>query len=374
MENKSNVWKKWIYWFVFAVAVILVYKTLDNFNDIKAWIQNLLNVLMPFIIGILIAYLFYIPSRKFEGIYKKSKVKILSKRARGFGVFSVYIIAIIICTLAINFVLPAISESIMELINNLPGYYNNAMNSVDNLPEDNILRYIDIKGYIQELQNINLSEFINMNTLRDYAQGVINVATGLFDFFVALIVSIYILLERRQIIDFARRLCSVIFKDKVYNNLGKYFATTNEVFFKFLYGQILDGVLVGVLTSILFSIMGVKYGILLGVMIGMLNLIPYFGAIIAIIIAIIITIFTGGIGQAIWLAVLATILQQIDANIINPRILGNALKISPLLVIFAVTVGGAYFGVLGMFLGVPVVTVIKILIEDYIEHKNTVEK
>ena len=86
-------------------------------------------------------------------------------------------------------------------------------------------------------------------------------------------------------------------------------------------------------------------------------------------ISIIITIFTGGITQAIWMAVIVVILQQIDANIINPKIIGNTLKISPILVIFAVTVGGAYFGILGMFLAVPIVAVMKILVLDYIEFK-----
>ena len=116
--------------------------------------------------------------------------------------------------------------------------------------------------------------------------------------------------------------------------------------------------------------MKVKYATLLGVVIGTFNIIPYFGAIVAITISIIITIFTGGISQAIWLGIVIIILQQIDANIINPRILGNSLNLSPILVIFSVTIGGAYFGVLGMFLGVPVMALIKIIIIEYINEKN----
>ena len=96
-------------------------------------------------------------------------------------------------------------------------------------------------------------------------------------------------------------------------------------------------------------------------------MIPYFGAIIGVGISVLITILTGGISQAIWMAIVVIILQQIDANIINPKIVGNSLKISPLLVIFAVTIGGAYFGILGMFLAVPFITVIKLLVCDIIE-------
>ena len=119
------------------------------------------------------------------------------------------------------------------------------------------------------------------------------------------------------------------------------------------------------------SVIGVKYSVLLGFLIGLFNLIPYFGAIIAVTVAILITIFTGGIGKAILMAAVVIVLQQIDANIINPKIVGNSLQISQLLVLFAVTVGGAYFGVLGMFLAVPIFTVIKLLIEEYIEYKSS---
>ena len=93
-------------------------------------------------------------------------------------------------------------------------------------------------------------------------------------------------------------------------------------------------------------------------------------SLIGLIISAIITFITGGFNQAVWMIVIVTVLQQIDANIINPKIVGDSLKISPLLVIFAVTIGGAYFGVLGMFLAVPVVAVLKVLIEDFIEFKE----
>ena len=146
------------------------------------------------------------------------------------------------------------------------------------------------------------------------------------------------------------------------------------MFFKFLASQLLDAIVVGILTSIAMSLMNVKYAILLGVIIGLFNMIPYFGAIIAVTIAIIITLFTGGLPQAIWLAVVIIILQQIDANIINPKIVGESLKISPILVMFSVTVGGAYFGVLGMFLAVPIIAVIKILLIDFIEYRNNIKK
>ena len=123
MEKKTNIWGKWLYWFIFAVAVIIVYKTLDSFDSIINWLGDVIDLMMPFILAILIAYIFYIPSKKIELFYRKSKAKFIKNRARGLSVLTIYIIAILIITIVINFVMPSVSKSIVELFNSLPGYY-----------------------------------------------------------------------------------------------------------------------------------------------------------------------------------------------------------------------------------------------------------
>lgn len=374
MEKEKRVITKWIYWFTFAVAVIAVYKTLDNFSDITNWIKGLINTLYPFIMAVIIAYLFYIPCRSLEGKLRKVGFK---KKARWMSIIIVYLIAIIACLLIIKFVIPSVSESVMDLVSNLPNYYKSAIEMINEMPEDSILKKINAVQLIEGLGAIDLGQYFSMENIGQYIKGVIGFATTLFDVFVTLVISIYLLAERTDILSFARRLCKAIFKNDTYKNLGKNFRRSNEVFFKFLSSQLLDGIIVGILTSIAMSILHVKYSVLLGFMIGLFNLIPYLGAVIAVVVAILITVFTGGISQAIWMAIVVIVLQQIDANIINPRITGTSLNISPILVIFSVTLFGAYFGIIGMFLAVPIVTVIKLGIEDFITERNnkfTIEK
>lgn len=368
--KKNNIWGKWIYWFTFALATILIYKTLDSFNDVTSWLKELIGILMPFMLAILIAYLFYMPARKLESLYKKIKFKFIVKRARPLSVATVYVLAIFVIVLVINFVFPAISESVVDLANNLPNYYNNALEWFNNLPEESILKQEEVKDAIKKLQQIDIASFISIERIGEYIKGVIGIAGTVFTVFVTIIVSIYILLERGEILNFIRKSCRAMFKKDTCIKLDEYFEKTNEIFFKFISSQILDGIVVGVIVSIAMSLMNIKYAVLLGFMIGLFNIIPYFGAIIAVIIAVIITIFTGGFSEAILLAIVVIILQQIDANIINPKIVGSSLKLSPILVIFSVTVGGAYFGVLGMFLAVPVVAILKIIVLDYIEYKT----
>ena len=251
----------------------------------------------------------------------------------------------------------------------MPGYYNTITNGINNLPEDSFWVKINAQEIINKIASIDFGKYLSIENITGYLKGVISVASGIFDVFVTFVISIYVLRERDKIMSFLRKLTSSIFKDQTYETISKYFKRTNSIFFNFISGQFIDALIVGVVTTIAMSIMRVKYAALLGFLIGLFNLIPFFGAIVAVVIAIFITLCTGGLGKAIWLAIVVIILQQIDANIINPKIIGDKLKISPILVIFSVTFAGAYFGVLGMFLAVPVIAVLKIGINDFVEYK-----
>ena len=374
MQKGTHEWKKWLAWFMFALVLICVYKLLDNFGEITEWIVELISILMPFIIALLLAYLFYLPCKKLEIAFQKSKLKILKKKARWLSIFIVYLVAILLMVAIVQFVVPSVYESIMELTGALPDYYSAAMKKINELPEDSIVNKESLNSIIQGLNTIKIEDYLNFERITEYAKGIIGVATTIFDVFVTIIVSIYLLAERTEIVTFAKRLCGAIFNIKAYNKIGKYFRESNTIFFRFISSQLLDGVVVGILTSIAMSILGVKYAILLGFMIGLFNLIPYLGAIIAVALAALITLLTGGLYQAIWMLVIVTILQQIDANIINPKITGTSLKISPILIIFSVTIIGSYFGIIGMFLAVPIIAIIKLLINDYISYKEEIKE
>lgn len=372
-EIKKNL-SKWMYWFLLAVSVILVYKFLDNFTQIGNAIKSFFDTIAPFLAGALLAYLLYIPASRIEKKIEKSKRKFLKKKARGISVFITFVIAILLIIILVNVILPVVTESVIELVNNFQGYWNTAVQRVNDLPEDSILKSEKVTETIKEIgdniQNIDLKQYINAEKITGYIKSVIGVASGIFDIFVTIIVSVYILLQRGQIMRFFRRLSTAIFDEKICNKIEEYINSTNNIFYKFISGQLIDAVVVGIMVTIAMSIIGVKYSVLLGFLIGLFNIIPYFGAIIAVGISILITIITGGLSQAIIMAIVIIVLQQIDSNIINPKIIGDSLEISPLIVIFAVTIGGAYFGVLGMFLAVPVAAVLKIVINDWVNYKN----
>ena len=372
MEEIKQGWKKRISWLLIAITIVIVYKMLDNFSNVTEWFGTFFRILKPFLAGLLISYILFMPCKKIEGILEKSKLKFVKKRARGLSVIATYIIFVLIVIIIINCIFPVLKESVVELVGNIPVYYETLVNKYKELPEDSVLKSDVIKDKMTELSNIDMKQFLSINNEKiiEYVKNIINIFSGIFDVFVSIIVSVYILLQRTTIMKFLRRFARALFKKNTYEAVNKYFTKANEVFFTFISSQLLDAVIVGILTTIAMLIIKVKYAPLIGFTIGLFNMIPYIGAIVAVGIGILITFITGGLGKAIAMAVVVIILQQIDANIINPKIIGVSLEVSPLLVIFAVTVGGAYFGIMGMFLGVPIAVVIKTVLNDWIDNKN----
>lgn len=372
MEEIKQSWKKRISWLLIALIVVVVYKMLDNFSNVQEWFSTFFRILKPFFAGLLISYILFMPCKKIESVLLKSKNKFISKRSRGISVITTYIIFVLVIIIIINCIFPVLRESIVELVGNIPGYYETLVNKYKELPEDSVLKSDIIKDKMTELSNIDMKQFLSINNEKiiQYVKNIINIFSGIFDIFVSIIVSVYILLQRTTIMRFLRRFARALFKKNTYETVNKYFTKANEVFFTFISSQLLDAVIVGILTTIAMLIIKVKYAPLIGFTIGLFNMIPYIGAIIAVGIGILITFITGGLGKAIAMAIVVIVLQQIDANIINPKIIGVSLEVSPLLVIFSVTVGGAYFGILGMFLGVPIAVVIKAVLNDWIDNKN----
>lgn len=372
MEEIKQGWKKRISWLLIAITVVIVYKMLDNFSNVQQWFGTFFRILKPFLAGLLISYILFMPCKKIESAISKSKLKFMKNRARGLSVIATYIIFVLIIIIIINCIFPVLKESVIELVGNIPGYYEILVNKYKELPEDSIFKSDIIKDKMTELSNIDMRQFLSINNEKiiEYVKNIINIFSGIFDVFVSIIVSVYILLQRTTIMRFLRRFARALFKKNTYETVNKYFTKANEVFFTFISSQLLDAIIVGILTTVAMLIIKVKYAPLIGFTIGLFNMIPYIGAIVAVGIGILITFITGGLGKAVAMAIVVIILQQIDANIINPKIIGVSLEVSPLLVIFSVTVGGAYFGIIGMFLGVPIAVVIKTVLNDWIDNKN----
>ena len=244
MQKRTQEWKKYIIWLIFALILICIYKLLDNFREITAWINGLISILMPFIMALLLAYLFYLPCKKIEGVIKKSKLKIIKNKARWLSILIVYLITALLLIAIVKFVVPTVTESVMELANALPGYYQSAMDKINEMPEDSIINKENVNSIFQGLNTIKIEDYLNIERITEYAKGIIGLATTVFDIFVTIIVSIYLLAERTEIVKFAKKLCGALFNINAYKRIGKYFRESNEIFFRFISSQLVDGIVV----------------------------------------------------------------------------------------------------------------------------------
>lgn len=374
MGKSNKKLTEWASRFIFAVLLIIVYLLLSNFSEVKVAFNGFMRIMSPFLTGILISYLLYVPCKNIEKLYSKSKLKFLSNKARALSVLSVFLLLFLLIILAINFAIPPLFNSIVDLVNSVPMYYNNTVDAIQNASEDSLLKYFNIKEGLTDFANTSIVELTNMENLGKFAKSAAGIVGSVFNIFVSVISSLYILMDRTNILRFLNKLVGVTFKENTHAVIKKYFIKANEVFFRFIASKGLDCLINGIAISFILLILNVKYAFLFGLFAGIFNAIPFFGSAIACISIAVITIFTGGLNKAVTVIILLLIFQQIDANFIEPRIMKSSLKISPILVISGIIIGGAYFGVIGMFLAVPVITVLKIILLDLIEQRQIYKK
>ncbi len=365
--------KKYVGLFVFGIILIAIYKTFDNFGYIVDWARNLFGLLTPFIIGGCIAYLLYRPCGKLEALFMRTKVKFISQYRRGLAVVSIYLIFVGAVTLLLFAIIPALARSVKDFIEQFPNIIQGLFDWLNSfgIYEFNsatVLRLFN--DYILSADKLfNSFSFDNVNR---YAKGVMNVGSTLFDVLLGLVISIYLLLDRKNLKTGFIRIVRQYVPKKHREKWGKYFTDVNKFIHQYISCQLLDALVVFVLSFVVLALLRVKYAILLAVIMGSFNLIPYFGAIIATALAAIVTIFAQGFTTGLIVAVALIVLQQIDANIIQPRLVADSLGLAPVWVILAIVLGGGLFGFFGIFLAVPVFALLRQMLDDTLRAREEV--
>jgi len=358
---------KWIPIFILAIILMLIYKTIDNIGQITSAIGNFLFVVSPLLYGILFSYFLYIPHRTVEGLLARSKIKRIAKRARGITTIIIFIVLVALVYVIFSFVAPIIVENVVSLANSIPGYITTIITYIDNLPADSIWMNLDIANTLRNSSGDIINTLVNPAGIEQVARGVMGIAGGVFSVIMGLVISLYILLDRDKIADFFKQLNVAVFKrEKRIDNTVKYFTQINKVLLTFIASKGLDSIINFIVATTILLIFGVPYALLLGLIAGVFNFIPYIGSIISAFVISAITVITSDLSTAAYVMLCLLIFHQMDGNFIEPRIMKSSLKINPILVIIAVVIGGAYLGIVGMFLAVPVAVIIKQILLEYI--------
>lgn len=372
--NFFKKYSKWAAAFVFAVAVITVYKTFDNISNITRFIGVILSAMTPFFGGFILAYVLNIPAVRISRALKKVKFSYVQRHAHGLSILIVYLLAVGVMVWIILSLVPMLYKNILDLYNSLPSYLDGMVRYLNGLE---IMQKLNPNHTVgPDLKNAvyNLFNKIDFTEFGKYAQGVFNVTSGLVSAFIAVISSIYMLLDKARIERGIMRVIAIFSSEEKARHVADYAAGVNRIFTSFLYSRLVCSVIMAIVCSLVLSVMRVKYAVVLGIFIGAMDMIPYFGSIISSVLASVITILTGGLFKACYTAVALLILQQIDGNLLAPKVMENSLEIRPLWIIFAVTVGGTLFGFLGMLLSVPVLAILRSLAAGYLNEREAAKK
>jgi len=359
-------------YYLLALSIIITVAIVLEISFFFSFIGQVRSILTPFFYGFMIAYIVNIPCSAIQKLLAKSNNKFILKKQRLLSVLSVILIFLTIIALILNWIIPAIRNSIVLFVENVPTYWESILWLINEFNE------LELFGLQISPENVfawfgDMFSGFSIDNLMSPIGVIVDVGSAMFTGVIAIISSIYVLMEKDKFKSFLSRFIRVYTNTKVSGAIIGYAGRLNENFREYVRMQTIDGMILGTLATIQLLIIRSPFALLLGLILGIFNYVPYFGSIFATLIAIIVVALTQGIGMGAIIALTLLITQQIDANIIQPRLMSGSFKLSPLLVIISITVGGAIAGILGMIAAIPIVAVLKEMydsITDYYEYKK----
>lgn len=367
MDRKEKI-KQWLWYFSFPAAAVLLYKLYDNFGQALGLIGTLINIMAPFVGGFVVAFLLYPPSKVLEDSFLCLKGKAWPKLARPLALVITYLLFFGLITLLFWLIIPILIDSLSSLVTSLPEYLTSAQQGLqDILAPGGLLGDLNLQDTINGMYDELIKTFtdqINADTIGAAVKGVGAVASSLINIVIALVVSIYMLAGREHLCHALRNFAGLFIRPRPLARMRDYAYRTGHIFSKYIYGAIIDALIVGTVVSIGLAIFRVPYPVLLGMILGVMNLVPYFGAIIGCVGIALVALLTNGFPVALGVAIYIIVAQQIDANIIQPRIIGDSMGLRPFYVLLSITFFGGLFGFWGILLGPPLMAVIQMIVRD----------
>jgi len=354
-------------YFLVGLALIAAYRVSGNMASALQWIWA---VLAPFVYGFMLAYIVNMPISSMQKLLAKSKNNFLRKRQRLLSVLFVALIILAIIGVALSFIIPAIANSVGLFLDNLEDYWAAVANLLESINE---MQFFGL--YIDEdfISNMLTGLFANFS-FDDLAQpinAIIGAGTAIFTGVIACIASIYMLYEKNRFRRYLAKLMRVFLSRDAAETIATIAAGLDHNFRTYVRTQTIDGLILGTMATIILMIIGSPFAIFLGVMLGIVNYIPYFGSIFGTLFAVLVVIFTQDFTAGVIAAICLFIAQQIDANIIQPRLMSSSFKLSPLLVIIGITVGGAIAGIWGMIVAIPILAMVKDIFDSVVGYYET---
>lgn len=367
--------------FLSLCAVILFYYVIFYGESLSKAKDQVVRVLLPIIDGVVIAYVLSPLQNTFENKvwrplfskYNKNN-KNRSKIIRILSTLFTVLVFLILIYVMILLIIPQVLDSLEIIIKRFPLY----MEKMDSM----IFGFLDQYPEVYEIADNywpQIEEYLINNILPSTSSLITSLSTGvvgsvvglvrvLFNFIIGIIISVYLLFSKELFCAQAKKVAYSFFSEETSNNLINNMRYANKTFGGFISGKIVDSIIIGIICFVCMSILKIPYSLLISVIVGITNVIPYFGPFLGAIPSALILLMINPMKCLVFL-IFILILQQFDGNILGPKILGDSTGLSAFWVIFSITVFGGLFGVLGMFIGVPLFAVIYAAFKTFVNHR-----
>ena len=382
---KHEDWKEQIKWGITAFSVLaavsLVYVLVNNFYAVKQNLAVFLQILMPIIYGAVLAYLmspvYNLVVKILGKVYYFFLGEKASQRFLGFfGTVASILFLFFLTSGLVSMLIPELTKSVLSLYFSLPDTINRSYNNLAVILE----KFPDLRPYAEKAYE-EISSFFTgkpdntqaifahlQNLATFFTNGIWSTLTIVKNILIGLIVMVYLLnmkdLLRRQF----RKLLFALFSQKKAKGIIEEMQYVHRVFGGFILGKIIDSIIIGILTFFVLSLMKMPYTLLVSVIVGVTNVIPFFGPFIGAIPCFFLILLTSPI-QSLYFAIAILIIQQIDGNIIGPKVLGDSTGLSSFWVLFSILLFGGLFGFVGMIIAVPFWAVIMNALRRYMDRR-----
>lgn len=368
-------------YFLVLATCILFYYALQNLPNIMRLIENLIRPLKPIIYGLVIAYLLNPVVKRIENMLVKlqvNKLKFPESRAqtigRSLGIVGALLLLFLFLALLSNMLIPELYKTIQDLVETIPPKISEWIQKLRDLQVSDstigrIFQSVITEGAksVQGWMETDMLGKVN-SVMGSLTASLIGMISNMFDIFVGLVISIYLLFGRVRFLTQMKKTLYALLSPTKANLVLHLSRKGNEIFGGFILGNVIDSAIIGVICFVLMKILKLDYALLISVVVAVTNIIPFFGPFIGGIPSALLLLMVDPI-QCLKFIILIFILQQIEGNLIKPRVLGNAVGISSFWIIFAILFFGGIWGFVGMIIGVPIVALLYYIAQLFINQK-----
>ncbi|MFV0479636.1 MAG: AI-2E family transporter [Anaerorhabdus sp.] len=350
-----------------GTLLMLVFYAVSKLDFVFLILGQFIEILLPFVFGFAIAFVAVPICNKIQHQWlRKTKLKVRTKRRIAAIASVVFLVLLIFIVLAI--IVPQITNSVIMLSQNVTLYMDDIDKVLENASDSQIIR--DIVSFIWSYSE-EVVTFI-VDALKGSLPQIVNYSVGfikmLINFFIGVFIAVYVMFDKERFSTQAKKVGYALFPKKQVDSAVEVGRLTTKMFNAFIVGKTIDSLIIGIICFIGMVLMKMEYSLLISVIIGVTNMIPIFGPFIGAIPGFLI-LFILNPAQALVFLIWILILQQFDGNILGPYILGDSVGLPSFWVMFSIIVGGGFFGVVGMFLGVPMFAVVYILVKNIVDRR-----